>query len=280
MKTSIATLLLGAAASTALLATAVTAKEPADGGKMTLAQFTYKPPVRGAPSTRVGGGSRSGWTPPMRGAPSTRVGGGSRSAGVRAPQGAPGSDAADTSPAVFNLRLNVLAPGETGYTLQGQPTVYWFASEAIDSPVELTVISIESLRAASKPALEITLKPPIAKGVHALRLAEHGVTLKPDVEYQWYVAVVLDPAQRSNDVLAGGTIKRVSADAAMQSKLKQTAPAQLPGVYAQGGIWYDAIDQLSKQIGAGPEGQRSLAQRAELLEQVGLGDAAAFDRGS
>ena len=261
MRTSIATFLLGAAASAALLSTAVTANEPADGGRIILAQLSYKPPVRGAPSTRVGGGSRSGWAPPMRGAPSTRVGGGSRSAG-------------------FNLRLNVLAPSETGYTLQGQPTVYWFASEAIDSPVELTVVSTESLRAASKPALEITLKPPIAKGVHALRLAEYGVTLKPDVEYQWFVAVVRDPAQRSNDVLAGGTIKRVAADPAMQSKLKQTAPAQLPGVYAEGGIWYDAIDQLSKQIGAGPDSQRSRTQRAELLEQVGLRYAAAYDRGS
>jgi len=240
MKTSIATMLLGAAAGAAVLSAAVAAKEPIEDGNIILAQ-AYKPPMRGAPATRVGGGSRS---------------------------------------AGFNLRLNVLAPSQTGYTLQGQPTVYWYVSEAIDTPVELTVISTESLRAASKPALEITLKPPIAKGVHALRLAEHGVTLKPDIEYQWFVAVVRNPAQRSNDVLAGGTIKRVSADPAVQSKLKQTSPSQLPAVYAESGIWYDAIDQLSKQIGAGRDSRRSRTQRAELLDEVGLRDVAAYDRGS
>ena len=127
---------------------------------------------------------------------------------------------------------------------------------------------------------EITLKPPLAKGVHALRLAEHGVTLKPDIEYQWFVAVVRNPAQRSNDVLAGGTIKRVSADPAVQSRLKQTAQAQWPGVYAEAGIWYDAIDQLSKQISADRNNRQLREQRAALLEQVGLREAAAFDRGA
>jgi len=239
MKTSIATLLLGAAAGAAVLSPAVAAKEPVKDGKIVLAQ-AYKPPMRGAPATRVGGGSRS---------------------------------------AGFNLRVNVLAPSETGYTLQDKPTIYWFASDAIDSPVELTVTSTESLRAASKPTLEITLKPPIAKGVHALRLAEHGVSLKPGVEYQWFVAVVRNPAQRSNDVLAGGTIKHVPADAAVQSRLKQTSQADWAAVYAEAGIWYDAIDQLSKQISADRNNRRLREQRAALLEQVGLREAAAYDRG-
>jgi len=240
MQTSIATLLLGAAACAALISPAVTAKEPATDGRLILAQ-AYKPPMRGAPSTRVGGGSRS---------------------------------------AGFTLRVNVLAPSETGYTLQDKPTIYWFASDAIDSPVELTVTSTESLRAASKPLLEITLKPPLAKGVHALRLADHGVTLTPGIEYQWFVAVVRNPAQRSNDVLAGGTIKRVAADAAVQSRLQQTSQAQWPTVYAEAGIWYDAIDQLSKQISADRNNRQLREQRAALLEQVGLRDAAAFDRGA
>ena len=240
MQTSIATLLLGAAACAALISPAVTAKEPATDGTFILAQ-AYKPPMRGAPSTRVGGGSRS---------------------------------------AGFALRVNVLAPSETGYTLQDKPTIYWFASDAIDSPVELTVTSTESLRAASKPLLEITLKPPLAKGVHALRLADHGVTLTPGIEYQWFVAVVRNPAQRSNDVLAGGTIKRVAADAAVQSRLQQTSQAQWPTVYAEAGIWYDAIDQLSKQISADRNNRQLREQRAALLEQVGLRDAAAFDRGA
>ena len=185
------------------------------------------------------------YKPPLRGAPATRVGGGTRSVGA--------------SP----LTLSVFAPNETGLTTRDNPTVYWYVSEPLTSPVELTLTSTEPLKDAVPPALEITLQPPIAKGVHAVRLGDHGVTLKPGVEYQWFVAVVVNPAQRSNDVVAGGGIKRIASAEAVQD-----------------GVWYDAIDQLAREISANPADARPRQQRAALLEQVGLREAAAFDRGA
>src|SRR5687768_11078951 len=238
MKTSLSKLVAATAAallSSTALAQADSQKQSADEQAL-----AYKPPLRGAPLTRVGGGTRSF-----------------------------GNAAA----------VNVLAPSDTGYTLQERPTIYWFASQPIDKPVELTVTSTESLQDAAKPLLEITLQPPITKGIHAFRLADHGVALKPGVEYQWFVAVVHNAAQRSNDVLAGGTIKRVT-DNPVQAQLKQASPAQLPALYAGAGIWYDAIDQLSRQISANQSDRQLRERRAALLEQVGLREAAAFDRGS
>jgi hypothetical protein len=236
MKTSLSKLFVATAAaliSTTVLAQADSQKQSADEQAV-----AYKPPLRGAPLTRVGGGTRSFGSA---------------------------------------LAVNVLAPSETGYTLQEKPTIYWFASQPIDKPVEVTITSTERLQDAAKPLLEITLQPPIAKGIHAFRLADHGIALKPGVEYQWFVAVVNNAAQRSNDVLAGGTIKRVT-DNPVQAQLKQASPAQLPAIYAEAGIWYDAIDQLSRQISANQSDRQLRARRAALLEQVGLRDAAAFDR--
>ena len=68
------------------------------------------------------------------------------------------------------------------------------------------------------------------------------MSLKPDVEYQYFVAVVKNYNQRADDVIAGGSIKRVSASADVQAKLKQAGPVQAAAVYAESGIWYDAID--------------------------------------
>jgi hypothetical protein len=232
MKSSVA-LLLGTATAAALCLTPVRAQEPGKSDTV-----TYKPPLRGAPLTRVGGGTRG----------------------------------------IGNvLAVNVLAPGDTGLTTQEKPTIYWFASQPIDKPVEITITSTASLQDAATPVFEITLQPPLAKGIHAFRLADHGVALKPGVEYQWFVAVVRNPAQRSNDVLAGGTIKRVT-DSPVQAQVKQASPAQLPALYAEAGIWYDAIDQLSRQISADQANRQLRERRAALLEQVGLREAAAFDR--
>jgi hypothetical protein len=200
------------------------------------------------------------YRPPLRGAPATRVGGGTRSVGARP------------------VTLHVLAPNETGLTTRERPTVYWYISEALTSPVELTITISEPLKHATPPALEITLQPPIAKGVHALRLGDHGITLKPGVEYQWYVAVVGNPSQRSADVVAGGAIQRVANTDAVQRRLDGVPEQRRAAVYAESGIWYDAIDDLSRQISANPADAKLRQQRATLLEQVGLRDAAAFDR--
>jgi hypothetical protein len=211
----------------------------ADSGKAAAKPmaFSFKAPLRGAPATRVGGASRG---------------------------------------AATAMSVDVLAPNQTGYTTHARPTIYWYVSETIKKPVEVTITGTR-LEDAVKPLLEVTLQPPIRKGIHALRLEDHGVSLKPDVEYQYFVAVVNNYNQRADDVIAGGSIKRVSASADVQAKLKQASPLKAAEVYAESGIWYDAIDALSKEIAANPALR---AQRAALLEQVGLNDVAAFDRGS
>jgi hypothetical protein len=235
MKNGSITVLLGTATAAAALCLAPVHAQDSDASKTDT--VSYKPPMRGAPLTRVGGGTRG----------------------------------------IGNvLAVNVLAPGDTGFTTQEKPTIYWFASQPIDKPVEVTITSTESLQSAAVPVLEITLQPPIAKGIHAFRLADHNVVLKPGVEYQWFVAVVNNPAQRSNDVLAGGTIKRVESP--VQGQIKQASQAQAAALYAEAGIWYDAIDQLSRQISADQSNRQLRERRAALLEQVGLREAAAFDR--
>src|SRR5438067_7151786 len=204
-------------------------------------------------------GSAVTYNAPLRGAPATRVGGGTRSTATKA------------------IALSVLAPNETGYTTRDKPTLYWYVSEAIDKPVELTISSTEPLEQAATPAIELVLQPPIRRGVHALSLAEHNVVLKPGVEYQWFVAAVGNAAQRSNDVIAGGTIKRVAETDSVRG-LKEAPAGSRAALYASAGIWYDAIDELSRLISAQPENRELRAQRAALLEQVGLTEAAAFDR--
>ena len=190
------------------------------------------------------------YSPPMRGSASSgRIGGGTRGTG--------------DGPSVT---LEVLAPDHAGLTVSAQPTLYWFVSQRIDSNAELTIIDDSSI----DPLLELELKGPIEPGIHALSLKDHGVELKTGVAYQWFVAVVVDPAQRSYDVIAGGEIKRVPQPSDLAGPT--------PQAYAQAGIWYDALDGLSAQIGERPNDTGLRQQRAALLDQVGLPGAAGYER--
>ena len=196
------------------------------------------------------------YKPPLRGAPGGRVGGGTR--------GIPGE----------TIKLSVVAPDHTGLTTEESPTLYWFVSKATDLPVEVTVTDPDE----TSPVLELRLSGPSAAGVHKIALADHGVRLRPGVTYQWYVALVPDPQRRSRDILAGGTIQRVALADDVRAKLTQAQPAERPAIYAEAGLWYDALAEIHRLIATAPGDAALKEQRAALIGQVGLKEVTNFEQ--
>jgi len=169
--------------------------------------------------------------------------------------------------------LNVLAPDQTGLTTQAQPVLYWYASKPAAASIEVTLIA----DAAEVPVLSRNLTVTQA-GMHAIDLSQYGITLVPDTEYEWFVSVVPDPAQRSKDLTSGGTIRRVSPDAAVLARLAAAGEREVPGIYAEAGLWYDAIASLSRLIARYPADKQLRSSRAALLDQIGLNTVAASER--
>jgi hypothetical protein len=103
--------------------------------------------------------------------------------------------------------LRVLAPEHTGFTVSAQPTVYWYTSKPIQAPVEIVIETADG--ALAPPIVDQRLKPPFKAGLHAVSLADLGVTLETGREYAWRIVVVVDEKRRANDVYAGANIARV-----------------------------------------------------------------------
>jgi Domain of Unknown Function (DUF928) len=188
----------------------------------------YRPPVRGAPGGRVGGGTR-GYT-------------------------------RDT------FVLSVLAPDHMGLTVSEQPSLYWAISNATTLPVELAVMDPRK----TEPVLEKRLPSPVTAGVHRIRLADYGVRLDPGVAYRWSVTVVPDANRRSRDILAGATIERVETEAELREKVGRSEKDRLPFLYAESGLWYDALAAISELIETAPQDSALQKQRDALLSQAGL----------
>ena len=189
------------------------------------------------------------YTLPTRGAPGGRVGGGVRGGTQR-----------------DMFLLSVLAPDHSGLTTSEQPSLYWYISTDTSLPVEVTIMDPQGV----KPILETRLPAPVKAGVHRFRLGDHNVRLGPGTAYRWFVAVVPDGDRRSKDILAGGAIERVEAPSDLQGKLSDAGKDRAFAVYAEAGLWYDALKAISDQIEAAPENQELRKQRAALLSQVGV----------
>ncbi|VAX07150.1 hypothetical protein MNBD_GAMMA26-1426 [hydrothermal vent metagenome] len=191
------------------------------------------------------------YKPPFRGAPKSRVGGGVRGTG---------SD--------FST-LVVLAPEHTGLTLKEQPTLYWYLSSRTMTSLAISIVDDEQLQSLVEQRM-----PSQGGGIQRVRLADLSVRLKPGVEYRWNVALISDLEQRSNDIVASGSIKRVTATGDLRERLKQAAPADGPRILAAAGLWYDAMEAASELVEKYPEQVKLRRQRAILLEQVNLKEVA------
>jgi hypothetical protein len=198
--------------------------------------------------------ARVQFRPPSTGAPSVRLTGGSRGTGEAA------------------MRLDVLAPDDIGLTTVEQPSLFWYQSKPAAARFELTLLQENKIQ----PLMQVQVERAAAAGIQRLRLSDHGVKLRPGVEYQWVVALITDPENRSTDLVASGVIQRVELTEELGAKVRSADPSERAAVYAAAGIWYDALSAVSDQIEAHPQEAAWRAVRSDLLSQVGLEAAARF----
>jgi hypothetical protein len=107
-------------------------------------------------------------------------------------------------------------------------------------PLTFTVVDSRGIR----PILEESLPSPVHAGIHCIRLREHGIDLKEQEQYRWFITLVWNPDRPSEDVVAGGLIERIPFDEACALSMPCTWNAcELEAVYryAESGLWYDAI---------------------------------------
>jgi len=175
-----------------------------------------------------------------------------------------------------SLALAVLCPEHTGLTVQEHPSIFWFMNE----PVKGVIYKLTITKAGETEALlEKQLDPEKDTGIQRLNLKDVSKTLEPNAEYKVTLYIIPDLKRRSNDLITGGMIKRIPAPEKLVSKLlTRPTPAERAIVYARQGIWYDALAAISDQIATDPNNKELHLERADLLEKVGLPEAAEFDK--
>ena len=168
----------------------------------------------------------------------------------------------------------VLAAEHTGYTIEAQPVLYWFIPKSVEGKITFTLTDLAKILNGA-PLVEVKLDKAEA-GVQAINLAEQGVSLEVDHEYEWNISV--QGKDKSSPALVSiATIKRVVAEKEIVTQLKKNDESRHAFIYAEGGLWYDALNAVSKQIAQYPDNQTFHQQRAALLSQVGLEEAANYD---
>ena len=166
--------------------------------------------------------------------------------------------------------LQVLAPVHVGLTTQSQPTLYWYIRTPVAARFGIALLDKDG----SKPLLEVETDSDKDTSIQKLDLGDHNITLQPGLAYQWSVALVMDEGSHTASVTASGVIQRMEPGEGLTSRIENSRGTDLVSVYANEGIWYDALETISSMIDKSPEDQGLVAIRASLINQVGLHAAA------
>jgi hypothetical protein len=193
------------------------------------------------------------YKPPSPGKPVRTVGGGSRGTSNRVP------------------KLFTLTPKHVGHTIADQPSLFWFIDD-VSAAMQVDFVLLDA--DGVEPIVETTLATPESAGIQRIRLEDYGAELSPGTEYEWSVTLIVDPDKRSRDIVVMGWIDRVEPSGQLTAQLEALDPAAVAAAYAEAGLWYDTVAAISDQIERNPEDPALVQQRADVLRQVGLTEAA------
>jgi Domain of Unknown Function (DUF928) len=171
------------------------------------------------------------------------------------------------------LSLAVLTPAYAGVTIDSQPTLFWFLGADTGARVEVELYGDDG----ADPLVTATYPDGLPAGFHGLALADHGVRLDTDVDYKWSVAVICDPTDPAGDIVSVGTIRRIAPPPDLSRQLEGAGLERRAELLVEYGIWYDAMAALATLIGRHPDSAQWREDRARLLEQVGLHEAAGYE---
>lgn len=169
-----------------------------------------------------------------------------------------------------------LAAAHTGLTTSSHPTLRFYISDPWPGDIEFAL----NVPRQKEPIIETVLAGPFTEGMHKIDLTAYNISLKPDVEYEWFIAISPDPEERSADFLGSATIKYVKPSKAFQERVSRFQADRLHFFYADQGYWYDTIDTVSRCIESTDQKDKTVfkTQRSALLKQVNLLRASAFDQ--
>ncbi|NJK52861.1 MAG: DUF928 domain-containing protein [Leptolyngbyaceae cyanobacterium SU_3_3] len=187
--------------------------------------------------------------PSKRGAPKTTAGGATR-----------GSCTQDQTltPLIPHDRLSL--------TLSERPTFFWSAPQTSTGAAQFLLMSDND----TQIVYETILTLPSASGIVEFTLPAQAPALEVGKQYHWYLTIACSPDDFDNGMRVEGWVERANPDRTLTQALKMAEPDQHSRLYAEAGIWHEALSAVAKTRRDKPADLNAMDNWKRLLESVGL----------
>lgn len=165
------------------------------------------------------------------------------------------------------VALNLITPKDhVANTVSSHLSFLWHVSAPALMSFAITEPSV------AKPVLEKQLKVEKA-GIVQLGLPPEIPGLEEGKEYRWTVSIICNENSPSENIYARSWIKRIPTTPNLKQKLDTATATQereRAAVYAQNGVWFDAISTIYQASKEHPRDRLTSEYLTKLLDQIGL----------
>jgi hypothetical protein len=162
-----------------------------------------------------------------------------------------------------NQNLTTLIPKSgIGLTTVANPTLYFFIPQNSAPRGEL-VVQDEKTQIVYQQEYKLSSKA----GVVGIQLPPNSLAVNKN--YRWSFSIICNLRDRSSDKFVQGTIQRFENPSLMKN-IAQATPEKRLLIYAEAGIWHDALDTLAKLRYSNPRNSQFKADWAALLTAPGV----------
>ncbi|MEH2237788.1 DUF928 domain-containing protein [Nostoc sp.] len=159
-----------------------------------------------------------------------------------------------------------------GQTTVERPSWFFYVPYTKDLPYEVEfVLQDHDSNEIYQKAIALPDKP----GVIRVSLPTTAPALALNKQYHWFFTINCDQQKNSPPTFVQGVIQRVELNPAVVKELQTTEPLKRYAIYAQNGIWYEALTILAQLRQKNPKDAALQAEWRNLLSSIRLNDIAA-----
>jgi hypothetical protein len=198
------------------------------------------------------------FNPPKRGLPPASAGGATRGTSYCVQK---------------NQLLTSLIPKENiGLTFSERPSFYWHIPATSVKTAQFVILADGNDNSLDDDVVyETTLNLPTKPGIMKVTLPATAPALKVNKRYHWYLTLVCDEKNPSRNPNLEGWVERVQPEARLSTALAKADLQKRPALYAEAGIWHEALMSLVDLRCAEPNSLKVRSNWRQFFQSVNLG---------
>lgn len=163
-------------------------------------------------------------------------------------------------------RLVALMPEKKfGLTFKERPTFFWKVAKSKAQTAEFILLDDND-----DLVYETNITLPKQQGIFAFTLPPESPALEVGKQYHWYLSVDCGSEETFDTITVEGWVERIKPNLAMRMKLNKSEPKYRSKIYAEAGIWHEAIADVAQQRCNSPDDSNVMLNWNQLLTSVGL----------